>query len=440
MSCVEIRGWVQVPITKSEADHNANIFDELAVKVTIFRDREMLSNTYIPDRLPHRDQEIRQIALILNATFLGSRPSNILIYGQTGTGKTAVIKYLGLQMDEKASRETTPVHFVYINCKQVNTAYGIMANIGHHFTTDWEETIPFTGWPLEKVYSALQTKIDEAGGVTIIVLDEIDWLVTKSGDDVLYHLTTLNETLTNSKVSIIGVSNNTKFAEFLDPRVKSRLGEESLTFPPYKAPQLRDILEQRSELAFLEGAVEKGVIAHCAARAAQEHGDARKALDLLRIAGELAERKSAANVTKDFVNEAESMMEYDSLRKVITALPIQQKTLLLSIYLNESKANLIQQTTGDVYNTYRNLSRRFDINILTQRRVADLISELDMLGIINARVVSLGRGGRTRFINVDINPQEMRSILDADSFMNMVLDSTEDDDSIALNMAQSRLI
>jgi len=430
-----------VETTETETQDKTNIFDELEIKVQIFRDREMLSHTYIPARLPHRDQEIRQIALILNATFLGSRPSNILIYGQTGTGKTAVVKYLGLQMGEKANRETTPVKFVHINCKQVNTAYGILANISHEFTTDWEDTIPFTGWPLEKVYSALTTKIDDAGGVTIIVLDEIDWLVNKSGDDVLYHLTTINESLTNAKVSLIGVSNNTKFAEFLDPRVKSRLGEESLTFPPYKAPQLRDILKQRAETAFMTEALDDGVLAHCASRAAQEHGDARKALDLLRIAGELAERKDSSQVTKEFVNEAESMMEYDSLRKVITALPIQQKSLLLAIYLNESQGNLPQQTTGDVYNTYRNLCRRFDINILTQRRVADLISELDMLGIINARVVSLGRGGRTRFINIDISTQEMRSILSEDSFMTMVLDSTEDDPQGAVfKMSQSRLV
>jgi Cdc6-like AAA superfamily ATPase len=40
---------------------------------------------------------------------------------------------------------------------------------------------------------------------------------------------------------------------------------------------------------------------------------------------------------------------------------------------------------------------------LTQRRVSDVIAEFDLLGIINAKVISKGRYGRTREVSVVTN-------------------------------------
>ena len=148
-----------------------------------------------------------------------------------------------------------------------------------------------TGWPTDQVYAELKNQLEAGGGVLVIVLDEIDKLVKKSGDDTLYNLTRINSDLKNSKVSIIGISNDLSFKDFLDPRVLSSLSEEEIVFPPYNAPQLVDILAQRSDAAFMKDAIAEGVIPLCSALAAQEHGDARRALDLLRISGELADRR-----------------------------------------------------------------------------------------------------------------------------------------------------
>ena len=179
----------------------------------------------------------------------GDRPSNVLIFGKTGTGKTASVKYLGKEI-KKADSEFNRVNYLYMNCEVVDTQYGVLQNIGNMFIENFDDRIPFTGWSTERVYNILREKIDETNRVVIIVLDEIDKLVYKSGDDVLYHLSRINDDLQNAKVSLIGISNDLKFTEFLDPRVKSRLGEEKMVFPPYNAEQLRDILNQRATLAF----------------------------------------------------------------------------------------------------------------------------------------------------------------------------------------------
>jgi len=100
-----------------------------------------------------------------------------------------------------------------------------------------------------------------------------------------------------------------RFVDELDPRVRSSLSEEEIIFPPYNALQIQDILKQRAEKAFKENAVEAGVIEKCAAYAAKEHGDARRALELLRIAGELAERNNFDKVGMRHIDEAEQKID-----------------------------------------------------------------------------------------------------------------------------------
>jgi len=393
-----------------------NIFNQHLRSNRIFkRNREILRPSYIPDELPHRQHEIDQVASVLVTALKGDRPSNIVIFGKTGTGKTASVKFLGKEI-QKADSELNRVTFIYMNCEVVDTQYGVLQNIGNRFIEDFDERIPFTGWSTERVYNALRAKIDEDSRVAIVVLDEIDKLVYKSGDDVLYHLSKINDDLENAKVSLIGISNDLKFTEFLDPRVRSRLGEEKMVFPPYNAEQLKDILLQRSELAFNEDAVEPGVIPLCAALAAQEHGDARRALDLLRVAAEIAERDNDEGVTEAHVYKAKNKIELDCVAETVRTLPTQSKLVLYAIITNEERgAN--RQTTGEVYQAYKDLARMAGVSVITQRRVTDLISELDMLGIIHARVKSFGRGGRTREIECSISTVDTKRILEEDEIL-----------------------
>jgi cell division control protein 6 len=212
----------------------------------------------------------------------------------------------------------------------------------------------------------------------------------------------------------MGISNDLKFTDFLDPRVKSSLGEEEIVFPPYDANQLRDILQHRAEVAFKPDALTEDVIPLCAAFAAQEHGDARRALDLLRTAGELAERSQADRVEESDVRQAQDKIELDRVVEVVRTLPTQSKIVLFSITLLE-KHGVDAINTGEVFNIYKRLCEAIDADVLTQRRVTDLISELDMLGIVNAVVVSKGRYGRTKEISLSVPIEETEAVLLSDS-------------------------
>ena len=380
------------------------------------KDRDILRPNYLPENLPHREEQIEQLASIMSTAMRGGRPSNVIIFGKTGTGKTAVIKYLNREVkrtQELVENEVFDIPdmvFIYLNCEIVNTPYGILQNIGNRFIEDFSNMIPFTGWPTEKVYNMLLSKLDEKARVVIVVLDEIDKLVYDNGDDVLYYLAKINDDMENSKLSIIGISNDLKFMEFLDPRVRSRLSEEKMVFPPYNASELRDILDERVKLAFKPGAVDEGVTALCAALAAQEHGDARRALDLLRVAGEIAERSGSTMVREEHVSKAKNKIELDCIAETIRTLPKHSKLVLLATLLHEEDGRN-RLTTGEVYSAYRELCSEVSMKPLTQRRITDLISELDMLGLINAKVKSFGRGGRTKEIQSSVPLKEAKTIL-----------------------------
>ncbi len=407
-----------------------NIFKSYMNSNSLFKgDRDILRPSYIPEDLPHREEEIQNLASIMVTALRGDRPSNVLIFGKTGTGKTAVVRYLEREINrlkrenpdsdlnnQFSQHDINKVEYVYVNCEVVDTHYGVMKNIGNKFVDEWGDQIPFTGWPIEKVYESLRDSIDEEPKVVIIILDELDKLVAKSGDSVLYHLSKINNELEKSKVSLIGISNNLKFTELLDPRVKSRLGEEKMIFPPYDAEQLKDILSNRAEKAFKPDILGNDVTSLCSALAAQEHGDARRALDLLRVSAEIAERNNCDSVTTDHAYQAKNKIEQDCVREAVRTLPTHSKLILYSILLLEKNGG-DKLTTGEVYSGYSELSKKSGMDPLTQRRVTDLISELDMLGLVNARVKSFGRRGRTKEIQSSVDKKD-------------IIDLIEDDESI----------
>jgi len=407
--------------------NSEGLFDTLLETKPIFKNREYLRPTYTPEELPHREEQIHQLARILAAPLRGETPSNIFIYGKTGTGKTATVKHVVKELERVGDRAPRKVEVVYLNCEVVNTQYRILATIANVFLDKMRERhgreylsslglckqVPMTGWPTDQVYSCFFNAIDHDGQLAVIVLDEIDKLVQKSGDEVLYNLTRMNSDLKKAKVSIIGISNDLNFMGYLDPRVRSCLSEEEQVFPPYNGLELKDILERRAAMSFVDGALNGGVIGLCAAHAAREHGDARRALDMLRVAGELGEREGAEAITVEHVRQAFQKIEQDKMVEVVRTLPTQSKLVLYSIVLLGER-NVHKIITGDVYNVYRALCRQSSLDILTQRRVSDLISELDMMGIINARIISKGRYGRTKEIVLSIPPMQVRAAIQED--------------------------
>ena len=342
------------------------------------------------------------MASILAPVLRGERTSNVFLYGKTGTGKTLSVLYLKDELLKRTKKENTPkVRIEYLNCKLKkvsDTEYRILAEL----IKKLGGKVPDTGLPTETVYNRFIDIIDSEKQNLILILDEIDQAVKKISTDFLYNLIRLNSELSKTQIGIIGISNDLAFLDGIDPRVRSSLSEEEIVFPPYNALQLQEILSQRANTAFKENIVQEGVIQKCAAFAAREHGDARRALDLLRIAGELAERDGSKRIRLNHIDEANTKIERDKILDVIKTEPKQFQYVLYSIINLSEQNNKEPLFTGDVYNYYQEICLKNKSEILTQRRVGDIIQEFDMLGIINVRVISKGRGGRMREIKLAI--------------------------------------
>lgn len=394
----------------------SSIFTQyVSTRHSLVKDSKILQTTYIPDNLPHRKDKIDAIVEILAPSLSDNKPSNILIFGKTGTGKTAVMTYIGKEL-KKADPNEDHVCFIYINCEVNDTAYGIMYSISNQILKDVNNKIPFTGWSLDKTLTALAEIIDKENRVFVVVLDEIDRSVQKNGDDIFYYLTTLNEVLQKSRVSIIGITNNAKFTDLLNPKIKSRLGEEKIVFPPYNVEQLKDILYNRAKYAFEDGVLDDDVIPYCAALSAQEMGDARRALDLLRISAEIAGRNGDSKITSAHVRYARNKIEVDAMAEVIKTLTIQSKILLMGIIRN-TENGMTTMTTGDTYSSYRYVCENIGQSVLSQRRITGLIQELDMLGVIHAKVKSYGNAGRTKEIELCISKDIIEMLKNDEVFL-----------------------
>jgi cell division control protein 6 len=383
-----------------------NLFEELMGNGGIFANKEVLRPTYVPDYLPHRKEQIQGLANILSAALKGETPSNILIYGKTGTGKTSTVKYVSKELEEMAQKRGSTCSLLYINSEVFDTQYRVFAYLARVFN----KRVPMIGWPTDMVYTEFKTGVDSEKRSVIVILDEIDKLASK-GDEALYNLTRVNGELNNARVSLIGISNDLTFTDLLDPRVTSSLGEEEIIFPPYNAEQLMDILYARAEIAFEHDMLADSVIPLCAAFAASEHGDARRALDLLRVSGEIAERARAKQVTEEHVRQASERLELNRIAEVVKTLPLQSKIVLSSVLTLSMEKNKRRFSSGEVYNMYRRLCNHLDMDALTQRRVTDFVSELDILGLVNAVIVSKGRYGRTKEISLSVPEECVQPVL-----------------------------
>jgi cell division control protein 6 len=384
-------------LTKSSL---TGFFESYIKKESIFRNKKVLQSSYMPEDILHRDTELRTIAGMLAPALKEDLPSNVFIYGKTGTGKTLTIKTVTNDMEAVAKEQKIPLKVLYLNCKLKNiadTEYRVIAELARMLDA---KDVPKTGLSTGDIYEMFENVADKEKNTLIIVLDEIDQLVKKIGDGILYSLTRMNADLKNSQICLIGISNNLTFSEGLEPRVKSSLSEEDLIFPPYNALQIQQILKKRASLAFNEDIVCPGVIEKCSAFAARDHGDARRALDLLRVAAEVAERDGSSDVKIEHIDVAEKKIERDKVMDIVLSQPKQFQATLYSILDVTKKDNSF--FTGDVYEEYKKTALKCALRPLTQRRISDIIVEFDTLGIINAQVMSKGRYGRTRKISLSL--------------------------------------
>ena len=379
-----------------------SIFEKAVTGKTLIKNRRTLTIDYVPEKLPFRDEETKTIAQTLSVVLKGARPSNLLLFGKPGTGKTAVIKNVVQRLHQKAKDLEIEVTVPFVNAKTANTGYKVLYEIAENMGINQEEEkklqVHFTGLSMGEATDRILDFIQKKKKLhVVLIIDEVDSLVDRNGDDILYNFTRANERISGGGfISLIGISNSLTFKDKLDPRVRSSLSEEEMVFNPYTVEQLQKILADRAKLAFNDDVISNAAINLCAAMAGRENGDARKAIDLLRVAAEIAERERLTNVEEKHVRLAQEKIEKDTNHEVLKNSTTHTKIVILAIMKSKNG------NTGEVYDIYSSLCNNAEYEPLTQRRITQIISELDQLGLVSSDVVSKGRYGRSQRIKITV--------------------------------------
>lgn len=381
----------------------------------IFESREPLSENYMPGRFPFREPEMLWLAKILAVALQGWAPSNLLIVGPIGTGKTRITQYVlsALEQKVKDNGSNIPVQFCYVNCRSLGGEYKVVLELCKQLGIE----APSTGISSGELFSRFTDGVDSRKRILIVVLDELDTYVKDRGCDLVYKLTRV--TLTKSKLSIIGIGNNMALQEWIDAKTLSTLHAETIEFKPYDADQIGSVLNERAKLAFREGVLNDGVVSLCAALAKAKDGDMRFALTLLLLAGEYAVRDNTPSITEDHVRKAEKNIEHDRTFETIQRLSDQEKMIVFSaLALDEADGGCFHNgrnfPIGKLHHRYQEVCRRLGNDALTHRRILQLVSQLAARGLLDTHVASLGRNGRTTKVALGVPPNVIRNALGDD--------------------------
>ena len=372
--------------------------------ITLIKNREILHFTYIPEMIFHRDSEQALVTQSLMPILKESRPSNLLVYGKPGTGKTLVVKKILSKIQARVEKSKFQIKLVYVNSKEETTLYQLLVSFGRQLGLEDKE-LPSTGLAISEVFKRLLKTIDENHLNAVFVIDEIDYLadlVKKTGKDILYQLTRANERLKIGSLTFVGISNDLTFKERLDPRVLSTLGEEEVVFATYSVEQIKKILEGRIEQAFVKGAVEDSALNLCSALAGREHGDARRAIDLLRVAGEIAEREQKTSINENHIRLARNKIEENKEVTALQSFPLHEKLLIIAVMKTS------ELTTGAIYTAYKGICKTVRQPDLTQRRVTQMLSEIELSGIISGRIIHQGIHGNTKKYKLTITRETVK--------------------------------
>jgi ORC complex protein Cdc6/Orc1 len=358
---------------------------------SVFANREALLEEWTPDNLVGRDEELSRYHAALQPVINNETPSNIFLYGKSGVGKTAATRYLLRTLEEDATNvpklELTTIE---INCDGLNTSYQVAVKLVNELREPGRQ-ISNTGYPQASVYEFLFDELDACGGTILIVLDEVDHI---EDDSMLYKLSRArsNGDITNAKLGVIGISNDLDFRSQLSSKVRSSLCEKEVSFSAYDANELRFVLEQREQVAFQDGILEDGVTAMCAAYGAKDSGDARKALDLLLEAGDIARESGLGVVTETHVEDARERVQTDQVVEGIQNYSQHGKLVLYTLTILHERGETPART-HDIVDTYQEVAHSEGVTPVSERSVRDYLGELSQLGITSSMKYNRGKEG-----------------------------------------------
>ena len=358
----------------------------------IFARKELLHVGHVPDenRIVGRDTEIESVAEEIGAVVRDDPPNNVMIYGKTGTGKSLVSRHVAGRAKDAARSNGANCTVIYVDCSEADTETRATRQIATSLkqATPYDQRIPLRGVGTMEYYQHIWRILDTYLDSAILILDEIDKL---SNSNILMQFSRAREAgKTECYVGIIGISNKIQYKERLDERIDSSFGHRELFFHPYDAEQLKEIMRNRTD-AFQQGVLGSGTIELCAALAAKKHGDARKAIDILKEAGELARRNDDSTITDEHIEQAQNVAEINRVEELTSGGTIHAKLALYSLASLIITGSKDRFSTREVYERYERMCELVGYDPVTENGLYKQLKEQAFLGVIESTKTGGGR-------------------------------------------------
>jgi cell division control protein 6 len=383
----------------------------------IFKDETKLDINYVPQRLPHRDRELRLLreffSFALEAP--GKMGQRAMITGDIGTGKTVLSQRFEADLIREAAKRGINLRCVHVNCREYR---GSLFLILHRVVSSFHPNFPKRGYSAEELLGTMMQILDEENAYVLLTLDEFDSLVDREGSEAVYKLTRLQETRQSKlqRFSLLCVLRSLNTISQLDASTRSTLQSNIINLEQYTKEQLIDILGDRVAVAFEPLAVPEETINLVAELAFSENGNARFGIELLWRAGKYANADSLQKVTPECARRAVSSIVPAMRKSDLPLLGFHEKLFLLGIarlFKEEQKA---QTTLREAEGIYAVVCEEFDTKPNSHTQLWKNLQSLSSIGILKTEVSTAGARGRSTIIYLPWIPadeleKELRAIL-----------------------------
>ena len=378
---------------------------------SVFKDQRTLSFDYVPQRLVHREAQMKKLVMLYRPVVESNLSQNAVLTGSVGTGKTATAKRFCADLKDFAEKQQKAVDWVLVNCRQRNSESSAVLHVVNHF----QPNFPDRGFSITEMLRILRKDLEKRKVHLVIVLDEADVLLKKAGPDIIYKLTRFGEEKVDGRelVSLMLISQKNIF-ELLDASSTSTFKRTNVVeFGKYSSDELRDIVKTRAQLAFHDGAIDDDAIS-LIAEVSSEWGDARFAIEILEKAGMLADEESTGRISVEHVRGAKAEAYSSITESKLAGLDRHQKLSLLGIArASRGKAYV---TTGETESAYKVACEEYSEKPRAHTAFWGLLKDLDMLGVVSAKKSGPGISGKTTVITLldipaKVLEQRMRQML-----------------------------
>jgi cell division control protein 6 len=396
----------------------------------LFANKMFLDNLTLPSEIIGRERKAKELVRFLLGYKQGLVVPFVCVYGRSGSGKSTIVKFVCENLDDE------DISYAFVNLRKARTVFGCANLILTELGQPTLKSAQGINTAIEQISNAIEQRLssnnkknnndnsdNNTAKLFVLVLDEFDVLLyDKRGkpSDFIYKLLVMEEKLREKGflMCIVAISNNVMSDYEIDDRVRSRIGSSEVFFEPYTEQGVLAILKDRAAKAFSQP-VDYEIMQYCADQSSKEHGDARRAIDLLRVAAEIAGKRGGEKISKMHIDAALARLQRDRVSTTLSSASYHLKLAAVALARISYLTQEVWHSTSTVYNQYR-LILEEGTKPLTYRRIAELLTELENMGFVISHTSSKGRKGYGTQYKLVVPPEAIGKVCFPDWWSDVV--------------------